>query len=112
MISKSLIFLSLMFAALLLACSGGNSKSRINNFQSHSSEIRQGKLSKAPVFNYQIDTPICTDNGCTGKYAGVEFVNEEHQFKLGLTGTDIAHNYSNLMCKYVGKKAETIVSGG
>ena len=112
MISKSLIFLSLMLAALLLACSGGNSKSRINNFQSHSSEIRQGKLSKAPVFNYQIDTPICTDNGCTGKYAGVEFVNEEHQFKLGLTGTDIAHNYSNLMCKYVGKKLKQLYREG
>jgi hypothetical protein len=112
MISKSLIFLSLMLAALLLACSGGNSKSRINNFQSHSSEIRQGKLSKAPVFNYQIDTPICNDNGCTGKYAGVEFVNEEHQFKLGLTGTDIAHNYSNLMCKYVGKKLKQLYREG
>ena len=112
MISKSLIFLSLMFAALLLACSGGNSKSRINNFQSHSSEIRQGKLSKAPVFNYQIDTPICNDNGCTGKYAGVEFVDEEHQFKLGLTGTDIAHNYSNLMCKYVGKKLKQLYREG
>ena len=112
MISKSLIFLSLIVAALLLACSGGNSKSRINNFQSHSSEIRQGKRSKAPVFNYQIDTPICTDNGCTGKYAGVEFVNEEHQFKLGLTGTDIAHNYSNLMCKYVGKKLKQLYREG
>ena len=112
MISKSLIFLSLIVAALLLACTGGNSKSRVNNFQSHSSEIRQGKLSKAPVFNYQIDTPICTDNGCTGKYAGVEFVNEEHQFKLGLTGTDIAHNYSNLMCKYVGKKLKQLYREG
>jgi hypothetical protein len=59
-------------------------------------------------YHYQIDTPICTENGCYGKYTGVEFVDVEYMNKLGLTGTDIAHNYSNLMCKYVGKKLKEL----
>ena len=100
------------FISLLFSCDGKKSKSPKSNFQSHSSEIRQGKLPKAPVFNYQIDTPLCTDNGCTGKYTGCEFVDEETQFKLGLTGTDIAHNYSNLMCKYVGLKLKELYRAG
>lgn len=63
-------------------------------------------------YKYQIDTPICNENGCTGKYIGVEFVNEEYKQKLGLTGTDIAHNYSNLMCKYVGRKLKELYREG
>lgn len=63
-------------------------------------------------FRYQIDTPICNDLGCTGKYSGVEFVDEEYMLKLNLTGIDIAHNYSNLMCEYVGKKLKSLYRAG
>jgi hypothetical protein len=112
MFSKTYFVALILLIPLFFSCNGNKSKSKKSSFQSHSSEIRQGKLSKAPVFNYQIDTPICTENGCTGKYAGVEFVNEEHQYKLGLTGTDIAHNYSNLMCKYVGRKLKQLYREG
>jgi hypothetical protein len=66
----------------------------------------------AERFNYQIDTPICNDLGCTGKYTGVEFVDEEYMLKLNLTGIDIAHNYSNLMCEYVGKKLKELYREG
>lgn len=63
-------------------------------------------------YNYQIDTPICNALGCTGKYTGVEFVDEEYMLKLNLTGVDIAHNYSNLMCEYVGKKLKELYREG
>lgn len=63
-------------------------------------------------FQFQIDTPVCNDLGCTGKYAGVEFVDEEYMLKLNLTGIDIAHNYSNLMCEYVGKKLKKLYLEG
>jgi hypothetical protein len=110
--SKTCYVAFFFLIAMMFSCESKKVKSRKSSFQSHSSEIRQGELPKPPVFNYQIDTPICTDNGCSGKYAGVEFVNKEYQYKLGLTGVDIAHNYSNLMCKYVGRKLKELYRAG
>jgi len=63
-------------------------------------------------FKYFIDTPVCNENGCTGSYKGVEFVDEEYMIKLHLTGTDIAHNYSNVMCRYVGNKLKELFKQG
>jgi hypothetical protein len=63
-------------------------------------------------YKYFIDTPVCNENGCTGVYKGVEFVDEEYMVKLNLTGTDIAHNYSNVMCKYVGNKLKELYNQG
>ena len=63
-------------------------------------------------YNYFIDTPVCNENCCTGVYKGVEFVDEEYMLKLNLTGTDIAHNYSNVMCKYVGNKLKELYNQG
>ena len=40
----------------------------------------------------------CTENGCTGKYKGAEFIN----------GKDIAHQFSNKMSNAVGKKLKEL----
>ena len=66
----------------------------------------------AERYKYFIDTPVCNEKGCTGVYKGVEFVDEEYMIKLNLTGTDIAHNYSNVMCKYVGNKLKELYNQG
>jgi hypothetical protein len=85
-----------MFIWLLSCCNHSNSNPT-NTYQSGGN----GK-GEEERYVYQIDTPYCDDNGCKGRYAGVEFVDEEYRIKLNLTGTDIAHNYSNLISKYVG----------
>ena len=53
-------------------------------------------------YKYFIDTPVCTEEGVSGVYKGVEFVDWEYAYKLQLTGRDIAHNYSNVISRYVG----------
>lgn len=53
-------------------------------------------------YKYYIDTPVCTEDAVSGCYKGVEFVDSEYMVKLRLTGTDIAHNYSNMIARYVG----------
>jgi hypothetical protein len=63
-------------------------------------------------YRYFIDTPVCTDESVSGVYKGVEFVDLEYTRKLNLTGTDIAHNYSNLMCKYVGNHLKELYRKG
>ncbi len=45
--------------------------------------------------------PVCNDFICVGKYEGVEF--NENQSK-----NDIAHQYSNVMCKAVGKQLKKL----
>lgn len=63
-------------------------------------------------YNYTIETPVCNERGCTGCYAGPEFVDVETAEKLGLTGTDIAHNYSNLMARHVGDQLKKMYTSG
>lgn len=63
-------------------------------------------------YRYFIDTPVCTEEGVSGVYKGVEFVDWEYAYKLHLTGTDIAHNYSNFMCKYVGDHLKDLYRQG
>ncbi|TSJ39007.1 hypothetical protein [Fluviicola chungangensis] len=55
-----------------------------------------------------IDTPFCTDSACSGMYRGVEFVPERYIDQLKLNGTDVAHQYSNKICEYVGKKLKQL----
>jgi hypothetical protein len=55
-----------------------------------------------------IDTPICTDSACWGMYRGVEFVPPQYMDRLKLNGTDVAHQYSNKMCEYVGNKLKQL----
>ncbi len=59
-------------------------------------------------FKCVIDTPFCTDSACSGIYRGVEFVSERYINQLKLNGTDVAHQYSNKMCEYVGKKLKQL----
>lgn len=59
-------------------------------------------------FTCIIDTPYCTDSACSGMYRGVEFVSERYIDRLDLNGTDVAHQYSNKMCEYVGKKLKQL----
>ncbi len=59
-------------------------------------------------FTCIIDTPFCTDSACSGMYRGVEFVSERYINQLDLNGTDVAHQYSNKMCEYVGNKLKQL----
>ncbi|MDF3026528.1 MAG: hypothetical protein K0S23_835 [Fluviicola sp.] len=59
-------------------------------------------------FTCVIDTPFCTDSACSGMYRGVEFVSERYIDRLDLNGTDVAHQYSNKMCEYVGNKLKQL----
>ncbi len=90
--------------AVLAACFGNNGSSpSTEEYNKRNKEQSEGER-----FVFQIDTPYCDDNGCRGRYVGVEFVDEEYQFKLNLTGTDIAHNYSNIISKYVGNQLKKL----
>ena len=59
-------------------------------------------------FTCIIDTPFCTDSACSGMYRGVEFISERYIDQLELNGTDVAHQYSNKMCEYVGNKLKQL----
>jgi len=59
-----------------------------------------------------IDTPYCDTTGCRGSYFGPEFIGEEYIERLDLNGTDIAHQYSNKMCEYVGKQLKKLYREG
>ena len=63
-------------------------------------------------FNVSIQTPICTDTKVYGTYKGVEFVNYAYAAAHKLTGTDIAHQYSNVISKYVGRKLKAMFIEG
>jgi hypothetical protein len=63
-------------------------------------------------YKYFIDTPVCTEEGVSGVYKGVEFVDWEYAYKLNLTGRDIAHNYSNVICRYVGDHLKELYRKG
>ncbi len=75
------------------------------------SSIKNDEL-ELPKLNFHIDTPICDEDGCEGSYSGPEFVDERYVERLHLTGTDIAHNFSNLMAKYVGQKLKALYKEG
>lgn len=67
---------------------------------------------KIPELKFHIDTPICDENGCRGSYSGPEFVDEKYVESLHLTGTDIAHNFSNLMARCVGEQLKSLYEKG
>lgn len=54
-------------------------------------------------FPIHIDTPHVSDTACFGTYRGIEFIHPAFIAKYNLNGTDIAHQYSNKICEYVGK---------
>jgi hypothetical protein len=102
-------FLLLVFLLpnLFTACSQNEQKAA--NRSEVSDTISADNTSK---YTYSIQTPVCTEEGCSGKYTGPEFVDEQTALELDLTGTDIAHNYSNLMAKHVGEQLKVLYKQG
>lgn len=64
------------------------------------------------TFKCIIDTPICNETGCYGVYRGVEFIHPKYIEQFQLNGTDVAHQYSNKMAAYVGKKLKQLYLEG
>lgn len=64
------------------------------------------------TFKCIIDTPICNETGCYGVYRGVEFIHPKYIEQFQLNGTDVAHQYSNKMAEYVGKKLKQLYLEG
>lgn len=56
----------------------------------------------APTTPQKETTLTCDDTGCTGSYTGPEFMN----------GSDVAHQFSNTMCKKVGDQLKVLYSQG
>ncbi|WP_343604434.1 hypothetical protein [Fluviicola sp.] len=91
---------------LFFSCSGKNGANRDFTDESQD-ELVLDSTSNLP-FICVIDTPACTDSACSGMYRGVEFVSDRYIDRLKLNGTDVAHQYSNKMCEYVGKKLKQL----
>lgn len=69
----------------------------------HAEEIIGDSAQMRIPFPVQIDTPHVSDSACFGTYRGVEFIDSRFIEHFDLNGTDIAHQYSNKICEYVGK---------
>jgi len=97
------IYTSLLFA--VYSCKDNSNKQIF-------AESEQDQLvldsSRNLPFTCIIDTPFCTDSACSGMFRGVEFVSERYISQLDLNGTDVAHQYSNKMCEYVGNKLKQL----
>ena len=100
------IFPSFLTFLLLITSCGGTSELKETRFSFENPEDTSSRVLER--YKYYIDTPVCNDEGCSGVYKGVEFVDAEYMQKLKLTGTDIAHNYSNIMARYVGDKLKEL----
>jgi len=108
---KFSIFYMILFLSLLFLQTGcGQHSDRSKGFSFRDPEDTTTRVIER--YKYFIDTPVCTDEGVSGVYKGVEFVDWEYANKLHLTGTDIAHNYSNFMCKYVGDHLKAMYRNG
>jgi hypothetical protein len=99
-------YLLVLQLLLFIVSCGDSQKSNSNGFSFENPEDTSTRILER--YKYYIDTPVCTDEGCSGVYKGVEFVDVEYMQKLKLTGTDIAHNYSNVMARYVGDKLKEL----
>ena len=106
-LTTGLLLLVFLLPNLFTACSQNEQKAA--NRSDVSDTISAENASK---YTYSIQTPVCTEEGCSGKYTGPEFVDEQTALELNLTGTDIAHNYSNLMAKHVGEQLKALYNQG
>jgi hypothetical protein len=104
------LFFYVLMSILLCNCKG-QTPQKVNSETKAAQHDSMTKIDLSKL-NIHIDTPFCDDNGCTGTYSGVEFIDSKYIKPLGLTGTDIAHNYSNLMAKFVGNKLKELYSRG
>lgn len=99
----------LVAVALQFACSSQVNKKHTSDGYSNTNDSLTGD---SISFVCIIDTPICTDAGCIGTYKGVEFIHPSYIEKFGLNGTDVAHQYSNKMCGFVGNKLKALYEAG
>lgn len=97
------VYVCLLFFALSCESSGNK-----QIFTSENQEQLILDSSHNLPFTCIIDTPFCSDSACSGMYRGVEFVSERYIDRLELNGTDVAHQYSNKMCEYVGNKLKQL----
>lgn len=107
-----LFFGSVCLVVLIFAVSCGDSKSNGQIFTAENQEHIVSDSSTNLPFTCIIDTPTCTDSACYGVYRGVEFVPEKYIDRLKLNGTDVAHQYSNKISEYVGKKLKQLYRDG
>ena len=104
---KSSVLITAFLFVLILALSCENSGNK-QIFAGENQELLVLDSSHNLPFTCIIDTPVCTDSACSGMYRGVEFVSERYIDQLKLNGTDVAHQYSNKMCEYVGNKLKQL----
>ena len=97
------IYASVLF--VVCSCKGNSNKQIFTD--SEQDQLVLDSSHNLP-FTCIIDTPFCTDSACSGMYRGVEFVSERYINQLDLNGTDVAHQYSNKMCEYVGNKLKQL----
>lgn len=107
-LTTGFLLIVFLLSNLFTACSQNEQKAASGSDVSDSLSAQNN----AVKYTYSIQKPICTDEGCVGKYTGPEFVDEETALELNLTGTDIAHNYSNLMTKHVGEQLKALYNQG
>lgn len=98
----------LVYGALLHIASSCESTGNKQIFAGENQDEMVMDSSHNLPFTCIIDTPFCSDSACSGMYRGVEFVSERYIDRLDLNGTDVAHQYSNKMCEYVGKKLKQL----
>lgn len=91
---------------IFLACSTSSTDKRI--FTNENQEYPFNDSTNHIPFKCEIETPTCTDSACYGTYRGVEFIPSKYIELLGLNGTDVAHQYSNKISKYVGDKLKQL----
>ncbi len=103
-----IITISLLLIAA--ACTSSSKSKKQAEFRKGKTHYAEGK--EPLPFVCIIDTPYCDTTGCRGSYFGPEFIGEEYIERLNLNGTDIAHQYSNKMCEYVGKQLKKLYLEG
>lgn len=102
------LILVIGYACLMVFALSCESKGNKQIFTSENQEQMILDSSSNLPFTCIIDTPLCTDSACSGMYRGVEFVSERYIDRLELNGTDVAHQYSNKMCEYVGNQLKRL----
>ncbi len=90
----------------LLSCKEKQSTDKLFSDETESA-MRYDSSAYSP-FVCVIDTPICSDSACYGTYKGIEFIDEKYIERYKLNGTDVAHQYSNKISEYVGRKLKQL----
>lgn len=104
--------ISAVLVMIFISCSSSQNQPENKIREKETSIFVDGTETIQVPFVCIIDTPNCTDAGCTGTYKGVEFIDPDYIEDFKLNGTDVAHQYSNKMCEYVGKRLKYLYTIG